>query len=376
MILSSLMAPKRVMLAAFFSLKILLNKNINLESDEKQLSNFTDTVKQKNPSVLTLLSIEAGNANYSTFSSMVCNSSFRKSFIDSSIKTARVYGFQDLDLCWVSANSSSDMYNMGTLFEEWRAAIELEAGNSSQAKLILTAAVLFQPGLDSRSFPVEAVEQYLDWVTVQAFDYYTPQRYNFTSAHAALYDPNSNVSTDYGISAMISRGLSANKMVLGLPFYGYAWTLANPAENGIGAAATGPAIREGGAINYKDIRDYVLRYGANVKYNATYVVNYCSVGSTWIGFDDVEVVRIKVAYAKKKKLLGYTAWEVSYDDNWILSQAADEPKIIHKSVQPAGLVGDFPQTVGGHPKSVWWTTNGEPGVADGRLDFEEGLMGI
>ncbi|XP_031266315.1 uncharacterized protein LOC116124717 [Pistacia vera] len=292
------------------------------ESDEKQFSNFTDTVKQKNPSVVTLLSIGGGDANYSTFSSMVSNSSFRKSFIDSSIRTARLYGFQGLELGWASANSSSDMYNMGVLFEEWRAAIKLETGNSSHAQLILTAAVRFQPGLDSRSFRVEAVEQYLDWVTVQAFDYYTPQRYNFTSAHAALYDPTSNVSTDYGISAMISRGLSANKMVLGLPFYGYAWTLANPAENGIGAPATGPAIREGGAINYKDIRDYVLRYGANVKYNATYVVNYCSVGSTWIGFDDVEVVRIKVAYAKKKKLLGYTAWEVSYDDNWILSQAA------------------------------------------------------
>ncbi|XP_031247796.1 cysteine-rich receptor-like protein kinase 19 [Pistacia vera] len=253
------------------------------ESDEKKFSSFTDTVKQKNPSVVTLLSIGGGDANYSTFSSMMSNSSFRKSFIDSSIRTARLYGFQGLELGWASAKSSSDdMYNMGVLFEEWRATIKLETGNSSHAQLILTAAVRFQPGLDSRSFPVEAMERYLDWVTVQAFDYYTPQRYNFTSAHAALYDPTSNVSTDYGISAWISRGLSANKMVLGLPFYGYAWTLANPAENGIGAPATGPALRTGGAISYKEIRDYVLEYGANVKYNATHVVNYCTVGSTWI----------------------------------------------------------------------------------------------
>ncbi|KAJ0030077.1 hypothetical protein Pint_14761 [Pistacia integerrima] len=292
------------------------------EPDEKKFSNFTDTVKQKNPSVLTLLSIGGGDASYSTFSSMVSNSSFRKSFIDSSIRAARLYGFQGLELGWASANSSSDMYNMGVLFEEWRAAMKLETGNSSHAQLILTAAVRFQPGLDSRSFPVEAMERYLDWVTVQAYDYYTPQRYNFTSAHAALYDPTSNVSTDYGISAWISRGLSANKMVLGLPFYGYAWTLANPVENGIGAPATGAAIRRGGAINYKDIRDYVLRYGANVMFNATYVVNYCTVGSTWISFDDVEVVRIKVAYAKDKKLRGYIAWETPYDDNWMLSQAA------------------------------------------------------
>ncbi|KAJ0030079.1 hypothetical protein Pint_14763 [Pistacia integerrima] len=236
------------------------------ESDERKFSSFTDTVKQKNPSVMTLLSTGGGDASYSTFSSM------------------------GLELGWASANSSSDMYNMGVLFKS-----------------------------DSRSFPVEAMEGYLDWVTVQAFDYYTPQ---LTSANAAFYDPTSNVSTDYGISSWISRGLSANKMVLGLPFYGYAWTLANPAENGIGAPATGPALRTGGAISYKDIRDYVLEYGADVKYNATYVVNYCTVGSTWICFDDVEGVRNKVAFAKEKELLDYIAWEIPYDDNWMLSQAA------------------------------------------------------
>ncbi|KAJ0031333.1 hypothetical protein Pint_14609 [Pistacia integerrima] len=171
MLPSSSMAPK-IILATFFVIFCLkfysANSEIGLKvvtgiqaaaSDEKDFSNFTDTVKQKNPSVSTLLSIGGGNAKYSTLSTMVSNSSFRKSFIDSSIKTARVYGFQGLDLCWVSANSSSDMYNMGVLFEEWRAAIELEVGNASQAKLILTAAVQFQPGLDSGSFPAKEMEQ-------------------------------------------------------------------------------------------------------------------------------------------------------------------------------------------------------------------------
>ncbi|KAM4125596.1 hypothetical protein ACB094_01G321200 [Castanea mollissima] len=59
-------------------------------------------------------------------------------------------------------------------------------------------------------------------------------------------------------------------------------------------------------------------------YNATYVVNYCIVGSTWIGFDDVEAVRMKVSYAREKKLLGYVVWQIPYDDNWALSLAAQE----------------------------------------------------
>ncbi|KAL5772815.1 hypothetical protein ACOSQ2_012739 [Xanthoceras sorbifolium] len=75
-------------------------------------------------------------------------------------------------------------------------------------------------------------------------------------------------------------------------------------------------------MSYKEIKGYIGRYGAKVTYNATYLVNYCSIGTSWIGFDDVEVVRIKVSYAKKRNLLGYFVWQVPYDDNWVLSQAA------------------------------------------------------
>ncbi|KAB1211838.1 putative endochitinase [Morella rubra] len=72
---------------------------------------------------------------------MVSKASCRKSFIDSSVKIARAYGFQGLDLCWVSANTSSDMTSMGLLFQEWRATVNSEAKNFSGKELLLTAAV-------------------------------------------------------------------------------------------------------------------------------------------------------------------------------------------------------------------------------------------
>ena len=98
------------------------------------------------------------------------------------------------------------------------------------------------------------------------------------------------IESDYDIGAWIGKGLSASKLVFGLPFYGCAWTLKNPKDNAIGAPATGPAISaDGGAMSYKEIKNYVLRYGCYIMYNAAYVVNYCTVGSSWIGFDDVEV---------------------------------------------------------------------------------------
>ncbi|XVF35519.1 hypothetical protein REPUB_Repub18cG0152800 [Reevesia pubescens] len=297
-------------------------------SNEQYFSAFTHTVRQKNPSITTLLSIGGGNANYSEFSSMVSNSSSRKSFIDSSIKIARLYGFQGLDFSWDTPNTSYIMTNMATLFEEWRAAIDLERINSSQSHLILTVSAPYSPHISkSVSFPVDSMKENLNWVHVMAFGYHVPFRDDVTGAHAALYDPDSTVNTDYGIGEWINRGLPASKLILGLPFYGYAWTLANPKHNGIGAIANGPAVTltntTDGDISYKDISYYIQENGATTEYNETYVVNYCSVGATWICFDDVKAVKTKVKYAKDKKLLGYVVWRVSHDHNWVLSQAGN-----------------------------------------------------
>ncbi|KAF5469573.1 hypothetical protein F2P56_013637 [Juglans regia] len=213
------------------------------------------------------------------------------------------------------------MTNMGLLFQEWQDSVNSEAKNSSQQELILTAAVQYSPDVESASFLVDSIRSYLNWVHVMAYDYYMPEWSEITGAHAALYDPSSQFNTDYGIGAWIGRGLSASQLVLGLPFYGYAWTLKNPNYSAIGTPATGPAITDDGSMNYKDIKGYIQRYGATVMYNATYVVQYCIVGSTWIGFDDVEVVKIKVSFVKEMKLLGYFVWQVPYDDNWELSRA-------------------------------------------------------
>ncbi|KAK0574803.1 hypothetical protein LWI29_029373 [Acer saccharum] len=97
--------------------------------------------------------------------------------------------------------------------------------NSSRTPLILTAAVQYSPNLDSASFPIDSIQQYLNWVHVMAYDFYMPTWSNFTGAQAALYDPSSTTNADYGIGTWINGGLSADKIVFSLPFYGYAWTL-------------------------------------------------------------------------------------------------------------------------------------------------------
>ncbi|XP_057967659.1 cysteine-rich receptor-like protein kinase 10 isoform X2 [Malania oleifera] len=292
-------------------------------SIENYISTFTEVVKHKNPSITTLLSIWGGEINSSSaFSSMISHPSHRKAFIESSIKTARLYGFHGLDISGFAPSTASNMTDLGTLLDEWRAAVKLESSNSSKPQLILTMTVHYLPTYKSGNYPVASLRRNLDWVKIEAIYYHGPLD-SFTAPPAALYDPSGNVSTDICIKEWISKGLPANKLVLALFSFGSAWTLMNPKDNGIGAPASGvPAITRDGYVGYKDIKQFIQNYRATLVYNSTYVVNYCTRGSIWIAFDDVEAIKTKVSYAREKGLLGYTMFEISQDYNWVLSKAA------------------------------------------------------
>ncbi|KAI8570436.1 hypothetical protein RHMOL_Rhmol01G0033800 [Rhododendron molle] len=291
--------------------------------DETNFSNFTNIVRQKNPTVTTLLSIWTQNQNFAAYFSMTSQLSHRSSFIESSIQTARLYGFDGLELNGVKPGTSmNNMTDMRLLFDEWRSAINRESKNSSRSPLILTMEGHYMPSQNSTSYPLDSIRRNLDWVNIRAYDYHSPSKDSFTGAHSALYDPSSNLNTDYGIKEWIRRGLPAKQMVLGLAYYGYSWTLVDPTDNGIGSPARGTIENDGGTMNYKYIRSFWKCDGEKVLYNSTYVTNYCVTSSSiWIGYDDVEAIRTKVSYAREKGLLGYTVFHVPNDYNWELSKA-------------------------------------------------------
>ncbi|KAL6226163.1 hypothetical protein ACLB2K_000127 [Fragaria x ananassa] len=261
-------------------------------STQQEFSTFTNVVKLENSKVTTLLSIWGGGEDYSVLFSMLNQSSHRKSFIESSIRTARLYDFDGLDLIGAVPRTVMHTTSLGTFLDEWRAAN-------------------------------------LNWVHLVAYDYYLPKKENYTHPHAALYDPISNgTNTNSRVKDLISRGLPASKLVLGLPYHGYGWTVLNPSNyvNNVGAPASGPAITIDGSMSYNHIKWFIKTYGADPMYNDTYVMNYCTSGSIWINFDDVEAIKTKVSYAKEMGLLGYNVFQVGNDDNWVLSRAAGNIK--------------------------------------------------
>ncbi|KAJ6759125.1 CHITINASE [Salix koriyanagi] len=253
---------------------------------------------------------------------MINQSSYRKSFIESSIYTARLYGFDGLDLS-VGPSISINMTNLGTLFDEWRVAIASDSKKSGKSQLLLVMSASYLPAQHPVTYPIDIMKRTLDWIHLIAYDYHVPAEFNFTGAHAALYGPSNWANTDEWIKEWLRGGLSASKLVLGLPFHGYAWRLVNPNEKGIGAPSSGPYVTRDGSMGYKSIKSFIKNYGygAAAVYNSTYVMNLFVFGSAWINFDDVESIKAKISYAKENNLSGYSVFQLSNDDNWILSRA-------------------------------------------------------
>lgn len=72
---------------------------------------------------------------------------------------------------------------------------------------------------------------------------------NLTQPPSPLYNSTSNISGDSGIMASIQDGLAADKILLGFPYYGFAWSLVDPDDHGIFAPANGtPIAITGGAL--------------------------------------------------------------------------------------------------------------------------------
>ncbi|XP_044463169.1 class V chitinase-like [Mangifera indica] len=310
---------------AFADLDPETNQVVISSANQAQFSTFTQTVQQTNPSVKTLLSIGGGSANQTDFALMAADSTSRKSFIDSSINLARQYNFNGLDLDWEYPSSASAMTNLALLLNEWRAAIDNESTSTGNTSLLLSAAVFYSSDYYTIDYPVQAIVNSLDWINVMAYDFYGPLWSNITGPPAALYNPgNDQLSGNYGVTSWIQAGVPASKIVLGLPFYGYAWQLADANNHGYFAPSVGPALSSDGSAGYNQIEEFISENSATTVYNSSVVSNYCYSGTTWIGFDDTESVSAKVSYAKENELLGYFAWHVGADDNWVLSQTASD----------------------------------------------------
>lgn len=168
-------------------------------------------------------------------------------------------------------------------------------------------------------YPVESINQNLDWVNVMSYDLRGSWA-NETGAPAGLFDPKGNLSAASGLVSWIRVGVLPEKIVMGLPLYGRTWRLREPSEHGIGAPAVGSGPGLDGAIAYFQVLDFNNETGASVVRDVDTVSVYSYSGTSWIGYDDPFTVRVKVGFARSLSLRGYFFWVAGLDtSDWKIS---------------------------------------------------------
>lgn len=316
----------------YYAFLIPNDKTNKLETPDSgtanRLSDFTATLRRKNPPVKTLLSIGGGSQTAKNFfPQMVTRAESRKIFINSAIDVARKLGFDGMDLDWEDPQSDTEMQYLSSLIQEWRQVIDAEAKSSSRAPLLLTAA--FQCSVEiswpvRRSYPVQSLNLNLDWINAMCYDFHGMWE-NFTGAHSALTDPNSKLSTSYGLNSWIQAGMNSKKLVMGLPLYGRTWTLANPNVNKIGSPAVGPGPTSDptdNVLTYDEVVQFNEANNATVVYDEATKSTYSYTRRVWIGYDDARSAVAKVRYAQSLGLRGYFLWALGYDKGWVIARAA------------------------------------------------------
>ncbi|KAG7945448.1 hypothetical protein I3843_15G152000 [Carya illinoinensis] len=297
---------------------------------------FSETVKRRNPRVKALLSIGGEGPDISSaIASVAGDDKVCDAFIKRSIHLAREHNYDGLDLCWLYPSNAEQMDLFAKLLKAWRQEVNDEKAKHTYnyEKLLLTAAVLHHPAIpdtdgNNIDYPCQAISDYLDWINVLAIDFYTPTNTpsNTGPVHAWLNPDDINRCGKAGIEDWIEREVSTENLVLGLPFYGYEWTLVDHDDHGFFARAH-PAHAD--RLEFRIIQtNYISTKPDHIvpeteQYIATY---WYSDATTWIGFDAVKSISAKVRKARTDKNLGgYFAWHVGADDDHsTLSGAASD----------------------------------------------------
>jgi chitinase len=181
-----------------------------------------------------------------------------------------------------------DTQNFTALLAEFRRQLDAIDPN-----LLLTIAA---PGGEDKFELIELdqIHQHLDFINLMTYDFHGAWETNGpTNFMAPLYgspnDPSTgvvkNYYADYAVQAYLNAGVPANKLVLGVPFYGRGWTGVTNANDGLYQSATGPASGQydPGVNDYKVLKALGYPEFRDTAYTQGY---WIFDGNTFWSYDD------------------------------------------------------------------------------------------
>lgn len=293
------------------------------------LANFNKlrALKSSYPHIKTVISV--GGWTWSgRFSDIALTEASRNTFADSCVNFIVTHGFDGVDIDWeypvrgglsTNSNRPEDKTNFTLLMKKIREKLNAQEAKDGKKYLLTFAGATSNAYLNN--IEPAKLELYVDFVNVMSYDIHgTWDKY--TDFNAPLYG-NDDItlqykgSADQSVNAWLNAGFPAQKVVMGVPFYGVLYKSVVNSNNGLYQTYSG-----GSSISYKNIvANYIGKPGYIRHFHAVSKVPWLFNGTNFISYDDEESIRLKGAYVKNKGLGGVMIWELSQDYNGRLLNA-------------------------------------------------------
>jgi GH18 family chitinase len=209
-------------------------------------------------------------------------------------------------------------------------------------RLLMTAAVGSQPSLFA------TLQSKFDQINLMTYSFSGPWPDWRTWYNAPIYDAGHRFPTtgqlapsaDGMVGDFLSHGVAANKLGIGICFYGCVWS-GGPGTSTGGAALPWQSWTTPPTVSTASYQEIMSRYYQPQRYfwDTNAQSAYLSIdqpGSAndkFISYDDPAACRAKVAYAKHKGLCGVIIWELG--GGYQADQPAGKRNLLLQSVKQA-----------------------------------------
>jgi chitinase len=304
---------------------------------------FLVSLKKDSPR-LTVLVLVGGWLWSGHFSDMALTGASRAVFIDSVVAFITRYHLDGLDIDWEYPGQPGagnkfrpeDKRNYILLLKELRARLD-KIEKENHHRLYITIATGASTEFLQHTEMGE-VQKYVDTVNLMAYDYYEPGDEKITGNHAPLFvdpaDPEA-VSADKSVSQYEAAGVPAEKLVLGVPFYGHVWGQVTAKSHGLFQPGK-PAPNA--SADYASIKSTMLGQGYIRYWDAAASVPYLynEQKKIFVSYEDPESLAAKCRYVLDHHLAGIMFWDYENDPSGALLDAIDSGLKLSAPAPPTG----------------------------------------